>query len=320
MNKFECRVCGERELERQYLTREMMFSTRHEFVYDQCSSCRSLQISDIPNIEALSVYYPGNYYAFSNEEAASRRNNQIRHWLFKERDKAALGHFSPIGSFLKFIKPTLLLEILRATNVTKNHHVLDVGCGDGALLNRLADAGFRNLLGADLFIESNMSTPSGVHILKSTLADVVDTFDLIMFNHSFEHVAAPRDELLAANKKLPIEGRCLVRIPTPSSEAWETYGVEWAQLDAPRHLTLISRLGMTRLAENSGFVVKRVIDDSQGWSLMGSELYRLGLPLSELKAGTHFSRKQIASFKRTALVANAAHRGDSAAFILVKTR
>src|SRR5271166_4257523 len=242
MSTFKCRVCGASVLKRSYVAREMMFSTNNEFAYDECGSCFSLQISEIPDDSTLSKYYPSNYYAFSHEEVASN-DRQIRRWLFKQRDKASLGLFSPVGYLLKILKPASLLNILRAANLTRDERVLDVGCGDGVLLDRLADVGFRNLLGADLFIKSNMTTPSGVPILKSTLADVVGTFDLIMFNHSFEHVASPRDELLAANEKLPVGGRCLIRIPTPSSEAWEIYGVEWAQFDAPRHLTLISRSG-----------------------------------------------------------------------------
>ena len=175
-----------------------------------------------------------------------------------------------------------------------------------------------NLIGVDPFIESDMITRTGVSISKSTLADVDGLFDVVMFNHSFEHIPSPRDELRTVHAKLPDGGLCLIRFPTPSSEAWESYGVEWAQLDAPRHLTLISRSGMTLLAESCGFSVKSVIDEGQGWSLAVSELYRRGLPYNESTITSYFSSKQLVNFNKKASTANAAKRGDSVAFILAR--
>ena len=139
-----------------------------------------------------------------------------------------------------------------------------------------------------------------------------------MFNHSFEHLPDPRSELRTAHRKLEPQGLCLIRIPTPSSEAWESYGTDWAQWDAPRHMTLISRRGMAMLAENCGFRLIQVIDDLKPWSMMQSELYKRGVPLQGVQYDRHLSRAERAEFRRKTAAANRAGRGDSAAFVLAK--
>jgi 2-polyprenyl-3-methyl-5-hydroxy-6-metoxy-1,4-benzoquinol methylase len=322
MNRYSCRVCGGQRQEAAYTVREMMFGTREAFEYDQCYTCYSLQISNIPDKEVLSRHYPEGYYSFSEESLSgvSSQKGRFVHWLIDRRDKASLGQMSLLGKMLKAVKPAPLpLSILRSAGLRIGQQVLDVGCGAGSLLNRLAALGFVDLLGIDPFIDSDRTTRSGVSIRKASLFEVQDSFDIIMFHHSFEHVPSPRDELLAAYWKLRPDGRVLIRIPTPSSEAWEKYGTDWVQLDAPRHLTLISRSGMTILAEQCGFSVVSVIDDSEGWSLMASELYRRGIPFSEQSFASHFSSDVIDAYEMRAKAANAANRGDQAAFILAKS-
>lgn len=55
-----------------------------------------------------------------------------------------------------------------------------------------------------------------------------------MFHHSFEHIADPF-ETLCSVRRLLSSGTCLIRIPIVDSWAWENYGVNWIQIDAPRH-------------------------------------------------------------------------------------
>lgn len=202
--------------------------------------------------------------------------------------------------------------------VRKDQRILDVGCGAGVLLDRFARVGFRDLSGVDPFIERDTLTKQGVPVHKKVLDAVQDQYDVIMFNHSFEHLPSPRRTLQVAFHKLKPEGICVIRIPTPSSRARERYGVNWAQWDAPRHLTLISRAGMNMLAEDCGFRVQRTIDDLKGWSWAASELYGRGFSLENLRYERHFSKAQMRTFECEAAAANAAHCGDQAAFILAK--
>jgi SAM-dependent methyltransferase len=321
MSEYLCRVCGSENLRARFSVKEMMFGTRDEFDYEECSACCSLQLRNVPDPDALSRYYPKDYYSFALSYPDRNLLQRFSFWLEIERDKAFFGLRSPLGQLLKFVKPkhgSPLLPIMKSAGLRAGQRVLDVGCGDGALLNQLAKCGFNDLVGIDPFVQSDAITSCGVPILKRQLIDVQDSFDLIMFHHSFEHVLSPRDELLSARLKLRDEGRCLIRMPTPSSEAWDVYGTDWVQLDAPRHLTLISRSGMKTLAERCGFSVVNIIDDSNGWSYMGSELCRRGIPYRDKEMDLHFPRSSIHDYEMRASAANKAHRGDQAAFVLAK--
>ena len=159
----------------------------------------------------------------------------------------------------------------------------------------------------------NMS--EGVQLHKRRLAEMNGQFDVIIFNHSFEHLPDPQGELRTARQKLRPNGLCLLQVPTPSSQAWEDYGTDWAQWDAPRHLTLMSRRGMAILAANCGFQLQRTIDIGQSWSLMASEFQTRGL--HGAPNARHFSRSELAAFRRKAIQANEAGRGDSVSYVLV---
>ena len=60
-----CRICGNTEKNLIHKAQEMMFGTRDEFDYLECSACGTLQIVEIPD---LSCYYPRDYYSFVSEE------------------------------------------------------------------------------------------------------------------------------------------------------------------------------------------------------------------------------------------------------------
>ena len=42
-----------------------------------------------------------------------------------------------------------------------------------------------------------------------------DKYDIITFNHSFEHIEDPLEILKHANKLLAVNGTCIERIPQP---------------------------------------------------------------------------------------------------------
>jgi len=145
-----------------------------------------------------------------------------------------------------------------------------------------------------------------------------------MFHHSFEHVADPLETLYFVKKLLSPNGTRLIRIPVVDSWAWENYGVNWVQIDAPRHFFLHSQKSMKILAKSAGFKIKEIICDSTEFQFWGSEQYKRDIPLNSENSysvnpsKSIFSKREIRIFKEKAKKLNSESRGDQVAFYLKK--
>jgi len=314
----QCRICGNQKNNTQYEAQEMMFGFRDTFSYFQCSGCNCLQIASIP--PDMSKYYPDDYISY---QPLSQRNH-IQKLIFKSRNKYAVFNSGVMGKifYSKFPNPTL--RSLSLISLSKDLTILDVGCGAGVLLDYLRELDFKNLLGIDPYNKKDIQYPNGLKILKKTIHEIEDKWDLIMFHHSFEHIPDPLETLQRVCGLLKPEGICILRIPTVSSYAWKRYGVKWAQLDAPRHFFLHSVESIKMLAGKTGLEVYNLVYDSTSFQFWGSEEYQRDIPHRDERSYSMnpgqslFSKKEIAAFAKRAEELNAANQGDQAVFYLRK--
>lgn len=319
-----CRICGNGTGNIPLLAREMMFGTRAEFQYFQCASCQCLQIETVPS--DIASHYPTSYYSFSPSgpkgEPAWRRALKSAALRYRLDGQGIWGGLAA----LLFELPQEIASWLAASGARQASRLLDVGSGQGVLLRQLAGWGFTSLTGADPFVSADLSYPDGVRVLRRSLSELNGEFDCVMMHHSFEHMDRPQEVLTAARRLLAPGGKVLLRIPLCSSAAFREYGVDWVQLDAPRHFFLHSRKSMTLLAENCGFSVESVFYDSKAFQFWGSEQYRRGIALrapqsyAESRRRSVFSPREISDWEARARKLNAEEDGDQAGFILtVKT-
>jgi len=314
-----CRICGNRQQNRTHVAKEMMFGIRTEFQYVECVSCGCLQLINPPL--DVSAYYPREYYSYQRQQAPGGAWHFANRYLRKVRNRTYFGNGSRIRSILRIPCSHASLYAFSRTKATKQSRILDVGCGSGILLQELRDVGFRNVLGIDPFIEQDLEYANGLRIRKCYLADMGGTtWDVIMFHHSFEHMTAPRATLEMTARLLPKGGHCLIRIPVVSW-AWEHYGVNWIQVDAPRHLFLHTEKSLRILAEESGLRVISVEYDSTEDQFIGSELYIRDVPRTSIKSDTiskFFSKSEVSNFQEQTKILNQQKRGDQASFHLVR--
>jgi SAM-dependent methyltransferase len=306
-----CRLCLSEDVSRTFKAREMMIGHRDVFNYHECGACRSVNLDDQISADALSRYYGPGYYSFD-----PNRRSAFRRLAINRRDAAMAGRFTPFGAVMAWLKPDKEMALMQSHRLKRDAAIIDVGCGAGYLLDRLVNVGYTNLLGIDPFIPSDTTSIKGVPILRREIGAMEGRFDLVMFNHSLEHMETPREALADACRLLSPEGRCVVRIPTVSSAAWDHYGVDWVQFDAPRHVSLPSREGMRIAGASAGLQLERTIDDSSAFQFWASEQYQRDVPLSEPQIFTGmFTQADIKAFKRRAAELNTQSRGDQSAFI-----
>ncbi len=314
-----CRICGNSKENKTFVAKEMMYGLREQFEFFQCSNCECLQISEFPS--DMSKYYPGDYYSFDTYDGKKFEGTKgaIKK---KQYEYAAIGGTIYKNTFAHLIGKKEY-EIFNELDVTKETSILDVGCGNGRnFLYPLAEVGFKNVVGCDPYLNETIQYENGLTIKKSSVFDMEGTFDIITYHHAFEHLPDPSENLQKVYELLSPGGVCIIRIPTVSSYAWKHYGVNWVQLDAPRHFFLHSQKSMQLLAENTNFDLYKIEYDSTHFQFSGSEKYLQNIPLStpKLKGFSNSLHRKTQNFQygQKAKQLNKEGRGDQAAFYLRK--
>lgn len=295
----------------------MMFGTRDEFEYVECAACGCLQIATPP--ADLSKYYPPSYYSLAERNGDSAG---VRGRLNTIRLAHLLGDRSLVGRLLvawRGCSPEI--AALARLNLPRDAAILDVGCGRGDLLRKLAAVGFRRLRGVDAFISDELRYPDGVSVSNAPLEALDGTYDVVMLHHSLEHMADPHAGMRAVRRLLAPTGLAIVRVPVADSNAWRTYHSDWVQLDAPRHFFVPTRRSMCIVAERAGFEVADVVYDSTAFQFWASELYRDDIPLYSDPSGRRIAdpqrpRSEMRRYEREARQLNARQLGDQACFYL----
>lgn len=295
----------------------MMFGTHDRFTYLACASCGCLELLNPP--ADLSTYYPGNYYSMSKGKVSL----WLRFLLAPAMSRYWLGRPSLVGYVLcRGRHRPAVLEWLRRRGVRKGSQLLDVGSGVGHLLLYLRGLGFGRLVGVDPFNEGDSSFPGGITVLKRRLSEVTGNFDCVVLSHSFEHMDEPLEVLKQVRALLAPGGQVMISTPVASSFAWREYGVDWVQLDAPRHLFVHTVKSLEILAQQAGLRVQEVVYESTEFQFWGSEQYRAGIPLTDQRSYKRspsrsiFTAEQISSFRQRADALNVAGDGDTASFYL----
>ncbi|KJJ37592.1 class I SAM-dependent methyltransferase [Aequorivita vladivostokensis] len=312
-----CRICGNSEENETFTAKEMMYGLRETFEYFQCSSCGCLQIAEFP--ADMGKYYPGDYYSFDTYDG--KKFTGTKGAIKKKQYEAAVLGGPVYQNTLGKILGKKEYAIFIGLNVNKETRILDVGCGNGRnFLYPLAEVGFKNVMGCDPYLKETIKYENGLTIKKSSVYDMDGSYDIITYHHAFEHLPDPLENLQKVHELLAVDGVCIIRIPTVSSYAWEHYGVNWVQLDAPRHFFLHSKKSMQLLADKTNFELYKIEYDSTHFQFTGSEKYIKDIPLSAPKdKGLSKSlQRKVENFKydEKAKQLNKEGRGDQAAFYL----
>lgn len=316
MNSFACRVCANSQGNLHHSALEMMLGCRDIFDYVECGSCGCLQIESYPG--NIQKYYPDNYYSYRSPLLKSKNFKQKMVFL---RDRHSVGFRNFIGGMLSVFRPNNEFVNLSRHGLRPDCKILDVGCGYGGFLIKLRDLGFSNLFGIDPFCDP-VKNIDGVEISRMDMSGVNGTFDFIMLNHSFEHMPNPHQQFDHLQRLLADDGICMVRVPVASSYAWKHYGINWVQLDAPRHFYLHTPKSVKILADQAGLDLFDVRYDSTYFQFTGSEMYSRNISLQEAEnqpVGI-FSRRDMKKYQREAELLNADGLGDQAVFYLRKAK
>lgn len=310
---YKCQVCQNELNNVPYIGEERMFGMGDKFSYFKCANCGCLQIVSVP--ENLDKYYPSNYFVLFLREKDLSLKSKIVNFLLKHAIVTRLGHFDLIGLLaMKYnCYYRIMYPFLNKSVCDFSSKIVDIGCGNGYFLNRLNSIGFSNLIGIDPFLESDIYYPNGVNVYKKYISELDGKYDLIMLHHSFEHMPDPISVFSHLERLLALNGTIIIRIPVIDGYAWRKYGMNWFQVDAPRHFFLHTKKSISLLAKNVGLKVVKIEFDSTDAQISNSERYLEDIALSDEYAVTE-TLKNAAMKKAEEL--NLLMDGDQACFYI----
>jgi SAM-dependent methyltransferase len=242
-----CSICHG-DVGRTHRATETMFGMGGEFFYWECAGCGCLSLQNVP--ADLNRYYPDNYYSL-RQEMKDGIATKIADFL-RATDVPLL------SAFLNRHRP--FWTIASMARLKTSDRILDVGSGCGGVVFRLRQIGFE-AMGVDPNISCDIEDNGRLRVKKCQLADLPGLFTVVLLSHSLEHMPDQFAALCDVRNHLAPGGRAIVRIPLALAD-WREYGVNWHELDAPRHLFLHTPKSLSIVAERAGLRIRKVTFDS----------------------------------------------------------
>lgn len=135
---------------------------------------------------------------------------------------------------------------------------LEVGSSTGILLSLLKEKGW-DVLGVEPSREAFLEAKgAGVPTLQATFerAKIQDSyFDLVIFNHTLEHMDDPVEVILKAKRVLKGDGLIFIDVPNFGSLAARFWGERWKYLLPQEHKWHFTPKSLFLLLKKSGFRV-----------------------------------------------------------------
>ncbi len=128
--------------------------------------------------------------------------------------------------------------------------ILDVGSGDGALLEALRVRG-RRAVGLE-------RSQTGPDVLDADIRELDSRWAAIVFWHSLEHLRDAGDVFAHAAGLVVANGLVVVAMPNPASLQARVFGQRWLALDLPRHLVHVPASALIARARELDLEVERV--------------------------------------------------------------
>jgi 2-polyprenyl-3-methyl-5-hydroxy-6-metoxy-1,4-benzoquinol methylase len=165
--------------------------------------------------------------------------------------------------------------------------LLDLGCGNGLFLHAARSTSNWDVYGVDLSAHAAQVVKSqfdiDIHVGDIHSAEFDQHFfDVITMWDVFEHLYAPADVLIEAQRILRPGGLLIIRVPNVTSSSRRIFGQYWAGYDAPRHLAVFSPATLSRFLDHAQFEILNQTSHSGNYTTF---LLSLRFWLSDLNKG-----------------------------------
>ncbi len=289
-NVTRCPLCGDEDRRVLYTgLRDRLFGAPGEWTLKACGRCGTAYLDPRPIAEDIGKAY-ATYYTHSGP--VQPKGNSPVHRFYRAIKDGYLGrrwgYDKGLRTWQKTLAPLLYLHPGRRAQLDftvmylgamPGASLLDVGCGSGALIERLGNLGWR-AEGLDLDpLAVKTGQERGLRVHLGTLEDPPysdASFDAITMSHVIEHVHDPHALLRECHRVLKPGGRLVIVTPNIRSLGHKQFNAAWRGLEPPRHLQIFTPEALGRLGQEAGFQKPSVSTTMQSanWMYVASESIR----------------------------------------------
>ena len=226
-----CVICGSAALTPWGRVSDYEYGVEGVWDYVRCRGCGGIQMQPMPDELDLPDFYPSTYGAY-------KAGSALLSGLISRYVAGEVSHLL-----------SLLPEGAK--------RVLDIGCGNGMVLEAISRQAPLELWGVEINSAAAAAAKAkGFHVNCGTLKDAglpEGEFDLIRLGHVLEHFPSPRTEVRQIWKLLKPGGVILGETPNTGSLDFKLFGRYWGAMHAPRHLVLFNRNNLAACLGGAGF-------------------------------------------------------------------
>lgn len=270
----KCNLCKSSKLKPWGIGRDNLHNNPGEFKLSKCENCGLIFINPQPSLKEIGKYYPPEYYSFQGIRTKEK------YWPV--RLKLFLYDLYFNGNNKNYFLKTILSPLkalVRGVEFPTPRKTLDVGCGSGQFLYEMKIMGAKEVHGVEPGgFNKESADEHGIDIKNSTLSNAKykeNYFDLVTINHVLEHVNDPHETLKEIHRVLRPGGKFIVGVPNTRSPDCYLFGVDWYNLDVPRHLFDYSRNNLSNHLKKLGFKKIKIRYTSGRSYFFNSTIYSL---------------------------------------------
>jgi 2-polyprenyl-3-methyl-5-hydroxy-6-metoxy-1,4-benzoquinol methylase len=235
-----CPVCKNKDITDFFAAKDYTVSSEN-FTIAKCNNCTHLFTQHVATQNEIGKYYQSNNY-ISHSDTQEGIINKLYHAV---RKRTLAGK----------------KNLLQAETGKQQGKLLDIGCGTGAFLNAMKQAGWESIgLEPD---DAARSKAAELYNLQPLASHEIynlphNHFDAITMWHVLEHVHELQEYITQLKNMITATGRIFIAVPNYTSYDAQYYGVHWAAYDVPRHLYHFSPSSMKNLVEQHGLTIKKI--------------------------------------------------------------
>ena len=286
----KCPICGSEGRELYKGGRDRFFGTAGTWGHKECTkrSCGLVWLNPQPLHDELHKIY-ATYYTHYGD--AGRPPGGVYGALLRGYVKRV--YAGEVSGGMSIGLGMYLLPWRRAEVDAAYAHIrpqaagrlLEIGCGSGGTLRRLADVGW-SVEGLDFDPQAvAVARAAGLNVRLGGVAEqgyADDMFDVIVAQHVIEHVLDPEAWIKECLRVLRPGGVLRLYTPNVGALGHRIFGQHWYELHPPAHLHLFRAETLARVVGKAGAQLTELrTTGAHGWSLLGS----LMLAREEIRSG-----------------------------------